>query len=154
MTMGKIISVNISDRKGVPKSPADRAVMVEGLGIENDAHAAPGDRQVSLLMVESVRKQQKLFSGRPETVHIELTPGIFAENLTTEGIDLLDMEIGTLLRAGGNVRLRLSKIGKECHTKCAIFRKVGDCIMPAEGVFCEVLEGGVIQAGDSIERID
>ena len=101
---------------------------------------------------ESIRRQQKLFSEKPETAHIELVPGIFAENFTTEGIDLLDIRIGIMLRAGG-VRLRLSKIGKECHTKCAIFRKIGDCIMPAEGVFCEVLEGGVIRAGDSIERI-
>ena len=158
--MGRIVSINVSDRKRVPKKPVDEAELVAGMGLAGDAHAAPGDRQVSLLMVESIdrardaaekRKREGAAGGEDPDAAI-LVPGIYAENLTTGGIDLSALEIGDEVRVGAVVRLRVSKIGKECHTKCAIYNLVGDCVMPREGIFCEVLEGGSIRKGDRIER--
>ena len=158
--MGRIVSINVSDRKRVPKRPVDEAQLVAGMGLAGDAHAAPGDRQVSLLMVESIeraravaeqRKRQGAAGGEEPDVAI-LAPGIYAENLTTGGIDLSALGIGDEVRVGKSTRLRVSKIGKECHAKCAIYNLVGDCVMPREGIFCEVLEGGSIRKGDKIER--
>lgn len=115
---------------------------------------------MSLLMVESIeraraaverKKQAGSADGEPMDATI-LVPGIYAENLTTSGIDLSALEIGDEVRVGQDIRLRVSKIGKECHTKCAIYNLVGDCVMPREGIFCEVLEGGSIRKGDTIER--
>ncbi len=160
--MGKIVSINVSSRKRIPKSPVQEAELVPGTGIAGDAHAAPGDRQLSLLMMESIERQravvEKRFSdgaaptdGVPRE-GVELVPGIYAENLTTRGIDLLSLKVGDLLNVGRGGLLRVSRIGKECHTRCAIFTLVGDCVMPREGLFCEVIRGGVIRTGDDIER--
>ncbi len=157
---GRIVSINLSTKKGIPKKPVEEAELVPGMGMAGDAHAAPGDRQVSLLMMESIEKARKAVEakmnrgiaggGKPGPVN--LVPGIYAENLTTGGIALDSLRIGDELRVGEKIRLRVSKIGKECHTKCAIYRLVGDCVMPREGMFCEVLEGGRIKKGDKIER--
>ena len=158
--MGRIVSINVSDRKRVPKRPVDEAQLVAGMGLAGDAHAAPGDRQVSLLMLESIeraraaveqRKREGAADGEEPDAAI-LVPGIYAENLTTGGIDLSALGIGDEVRVGKSIRLRVSKIGKECHAKCAIYNLVRDCVMPREGIFCEVLEGGSIRKGDKIER--
>jgi MOSC domain-containing protein YiiM len=151
--MGSIVSINQSRKKGTPKSPTHEGMLVAGLGLQGDAHAKPGERQVSLLMVESINRQDRILTSKEDTEGLHLAPGIYAENLTTEGIDLSALAVGDELQVGEKVRLRVTRIGKECHTGCAIYRKVGDCIMPREGVFCEVLEGGSVHVGDSIDRI-
>jgi MOSC domain-containing protein YiiM len=157
--MGKIVSINVSKTKLVPKQPVEEAFLLAGIGVAGDAHAAPGDRQVSLLMVESIERAKAVFGQRERgevsdqgNPKVTLVPGIYAENLTTSGIELSALEIGDELRVGESIRLRVSKIGKECHTRCAVSRLVGDCVMPREGIFCEVLEGGSIRKGDTIER--
>ena len=149
--MGKIFSINLSAVKGVPKERAQRAVLVKDHGIEGDAHAGTPVRQVSLLDMESVRGQ--IADAKAKKATVEIRPGIYAENITTEGIDLAALKIGDKLRVGGTAVLRISKIGKECHNRCAIYHQVGDCIMPREGVFAEVLEGGEITVGDTIDAI-
>jgi len=157
--MGKIVSVNISAKKRVGKKPVVEGELIAGMGLRGDAHAQPGDRQVSLLMMESIRKQIDLLEHSRKTGsdsdegrgQIELKPGVYAENLTTSGINLLDLKPGDELRVGVKIKLRVTRIGKECHTNCAIYRIVGDCVMPREGIFCEVLEGGTIRPGDGIE---
>jgi molybdopterin adenylyltransferase len=149
--MSKIHSINISAGKGVPKTPVPSAELEKGRGIKGDAHAGTDIRQVSLLDVESVRAQAA--EARDKGAAVEIRPGIYAENITTEGLDLAVLRVGDTLRLGGSAVLRISKIGKECHSRCAIFHQVGDCIMPRRGVFAEVLESGGIKAGDSIEKI-
>lgn len=159
--MGEIVSVNVSRQKRVPKSPVAGAELVVGLGIAGDAHAAPGDRQVSLLMIESIDRQR---ARMEEAIRVDiqdgenrqpvdLVPGIYAENLTTRGVDLAALKVGDRLKVGKGgegVLLRVSRIGKECHAKCAIFHLVGECVMPKEGVFCEVLHGCLVRPGDPI----
>ena len=130
-----ILSINISDRTGVKKTPVARAVLRESHGIEGDAHAGDWHRQVSLLADEDIQTMR----GRG----IELSFGDFAENVTTQGIDLGALPIGTLLNVGTAV-LQITQIGKECHHGCAIFHAVGDCVMPRKGVFARVLRGGEI----------
>ena len=147
--MGKIYSINVSAGKGVPKESVAKAVLVKGHGIKDDAHAGTPVRQVSLLDMESVRGQIADAAAKKATVQIR--PGIYAENLTTEGVNLAALKIGDLLRVGKTAVLQISKIGKECHSHCAIYHQVGDCIMPRKGIFAEVLEGGEIAVGDSIE---
>ncbi len=139
----RVISVNISDEKGEKKHNVGRCMALEGHGLEEDAHAGPWHRQVSLLAAESVEKIKKM--------GLDVKPGDFAENLTTEGVDLPALPIGTRLLVGGRVLMRVTQIGKECHTRCAIFYQVGDCVMPKEGIFTEVLTGGEISVGDEIE---
>ncbi|MEW6439534.1 MAG: MOSC domain-containing protein [bacterium] len=151
--MGRIRSINLSEKKGTPKTPVEEAVLVENLGLEGDAHAEPGIRQVSLLSAESIERARTHLEERARRASVSLVPGVFAENLTTEGIDLSPLEIGSLLQVGSGVVLRVSKIGKECHHGCVIFRQVGDCIMPRQGIFCEVLKGGRVRKGDTIERV-
>jgi len=158
--MGKIVSVNLSKKKGAIKKPAPEVALVPGQGVRGDAHAGPGDRQVSLLMLESIERQRRRLAGRSQGPcelssgkFEELKPGMFAENLTTDGIDLLALRLGDELRVGDQIRLRVSKIGKECHTRCAIYYRLGECVMPTEGIFCEVQTGGVARAGDRIERV-
>jgi len=158
--MGKIISLNSSPKKKVWKKPVPEATFIAGMGVEGDAHAGPGDRQVSLLMMESIERQREqlkeksqcLGQNKIEPGKIELVPGVYAENITTIDIDLIALEIGDELIAGEKVKLRVSKIGKECHTNCAIYHLVGDCVMPKEGIFCEVVEGGALRMGDTIEH--
>ena len=140
---GKIISVNISDNKGEKKGNIGRCLLREGHGLDRDAHAGPWHRQVSLLAAESIEKIRKM--------GLDVKPGDFAENLTTEGVELPTLPLGTRLRVGGTVFLKVTQIGKECHTRCAIYAQVGDCVMPTEGIFTEVITGGEVQVGDEIE---
>lgn len=140
---GKIVSLNISDKKGVRKRPVPEVVVKTDYGIEGDAHASSAwHRQVSLLAIESIEKMRSM--------GLKVNPGDFAENITTEGIDLLSFPIGTHLTIGGDIEVEVSQIGKECHTRCAIFYQAGDCVMPKEGIFVKVLRGGKIKEGDNI----
>ena len=134
----------------MPKIQARSAVLLKGRGIKDDAHAGTELRQVSLLPMESVRGQIK--AAKAKNASVEIRPGIYAENITTEGIDLAALKLGDKLRVGKTAVLRISKIGKECHKHCAIYHQVGDCIMPREGIFGEVIEGGEITVGDSVEK--
>ena len=138
---GRIRAVCISPAKGTEKRPVEKAVLIRDHGIENDAHAGKWHRQVSLLSWESVEEFNRKGAG--------VTDGAFGENLLVEGIRLKDLPVGTVLRAGTAV-LRVTQIGKECHSDCAIRQRTGDCIMPREGIFAEVLEGGEIRAGDPV----
>jgi len=156
---GRIISINISKRKGQIKAPVLKAELIAGKGLKNDAHLGFGHRQVSLLMSESIEEQRKKFAAlgvescaELKGKKIELAPGVFAENFTTRNINLFDLKIGDELLVAGKIRLRVSQIGKECHTRCAIYKLVGDCIMPAQGIFCEVLDSGEVRTGDSLEK--
>ncbi len=144
---GKIVSVNISSRKGVAKSPVDEAQFKVDHGVVGDAHAGPGIRQVSLLALED--RQWFEQNVNKETC---LKDGDFGENLTTEGIAWQDVELGQRFEVGEAV-LEVSKKGKECHDFCAIKRQVGECIMPERGVFAIVLKPGVVRPGDSIEML-
>jgi len=140
----RVIAVCRSDTKGVSKEPIAEGVLKEEFGLEGDAHADGGwHRQVSLLATESIEKMRAL--------GLDLKPGDFAENLTTEGIELMILPVGTRLTVGKEVILEISQIGKECHVGCAIFKQVGKCIMPKEGVFARVIKGGKVKAGDAIE---
>ena len=140
---GSIISINISEKKGMRKKPVEDAVITENCGIEGDAHASSEwHRQVSLLALESIRKMQAM--------GLDVKPGDFAENITTEGLELVSLPIGTKMSIGGEVVGEVSQIGKECHTRCAIYYQAGDCVMPKEGIFIRVLKGGRIRKGDKI----
>ncbi len=140
--IGKILAVNISQKKGEKKNNIDCGLFLENLGLENDAHAEHGIRQVSLLAKESIEKI------RAKGLNIQY--GDFAENLTTEGIDLPSLPIGTHLKVGKKVLLEVSQIGKVCHNRCNIFYTVGDCVMPREGIFAKVIVGGEIKVNDEI----
>lgn len=146
---GTIVSVNTSVKKGQVKRPVASVEIRAGRGIEGDAHQDFGHRQVSLLAIEDIEEQRERTGGAPG---VALGPGAFAENLTTRGLDLGTLVLGDELVVAGVVRLRVSQIGKECHTKCAVYHLIGDCIMPARGIFCEVLAGGTVRPGDSVEK--
>ncbi len=139
---GKVLSINISDKKGIIKKPISEAQFKEDYGIVKDAHAGKGIRQVSLLANESIDKMR--------AQGIELESGMFAENITTEGIELHTLAIGTRLQIGETIQ-EVSKIGKECHHGCAIKEQTGTCIMPTEGIFTVVIKGGKIKPNDKIE---
>lgn len=140
----KIVSINISDKKGVRKKPVEEALLKENFGIENDGHASDKwHRQVSLLALESIKKMQ--------AKGLKVGPGDFAENITTEGIDLLGLPVGTRIFAGQDSELEVSQIGKVCHTRCEIYNQAGDCVMPKEGIFVKVIKGGIIKKGDEIK---
>jgi MOSC domain-containing protein YiiM len=140
---GTVVSVNISDRKGVRKKPVDTVTLREEYGIEGDAHASSEwHRQVSLLAVESIKKMRDM--------GLDVSPGDFAENITTSGLDLVSLPVGTVLTIGNEVLGEVSQIGKECHSRCAIYYQAGDCVMPKEGIFIRVLRGGRVRAGDKI----
>jgi MOSC domain-containing protein YiiM len=144
---GKILAVNISRKKGEKKNNIDCGLFLENLGLENDAHAEAGiNRQVSLLAKESIEKIR--------AKGLDVSYGDFAENLTTEGIDLPSLPIGTRLKVGREVLLEVSQIGKVCHNRCNIFYTVGDCVMPREGIFAKVITGGEIKVDDRIEIIN
>ncbi|OGN89492.1 MAG: molybdenum cofactor sulfurase [Chloroflexi bacterium RBG_13_46_9] len=144
--MAKVIAVCRSEKRGMRKTPVPEGKFRKEFGMIGDAHADENwHRQVSLLAQESVDKMRKL--------GCDVGPGDFAENLTTEGIELVTLPIGTKLSAGKNVILEVSQIGKECHTRCAIFYQAGTCVMPTEGIFTRVIKGGTIKPGDSIQVI-
>ena len=138
----KIESIAISKKKGTRKKQVDQASLLEDHGIEGDAHAGPWHRQVSFLSSESIQK------AREEG--LDVTFGDFAENIATSGIDWLTVPIGTKISLGDAAKVEITQIGKECHNKCAIYYMAGDCIMPREGIFARVLQGGVIHCGDSV----
>lgn len=140
----KITAVCISENKGERKTPVNQVKLTEDHGIVGDAHAGPWHRQVSLLAKESIDKMRKM--------GLDVTNGDFAENLTTEGIVLPELPIGSQLKIG-ECLLEITQIGKECHTRCAIYHQAGDCVMPKEGIFAKVLHGGLITPGDSIEKL-
>ena len=143
-TKMKILAVNISQKKGEKKNNIGCGLFLENLGLENDAHAqADIIRQVSLLAKESIEKIR--------AKGLDVQYGDFAENLTTEGIDLPSLPVGTRLHVGANVLLEVSQIGKVCHNRCNIFYTVGDCVMPREGIFAKVLIGGEIKINDEIQ---
>ncbi|MEW8958262.1 MAG: MOSC domain-containing protein [Moorella sp. (in: firmicutes)] len=144
--MGRIVAVCTSANKGERKKNVGRGNLIANHGLEGDAHAGPWHRQVSLLALESIAKMQ--------AKGLQVGPGDFAENLTTEGIDLVSLPVGTKLKIGDRVLVEVTQIGKECHSRCAIYRQAGDCVMPREGIFVAVLEGGPVQVGDPIEVID
>jgi len=140
---GKVVSVNISSKKGVRKKPVEEILLKADYGIEGDAHASSEwHRQVSLLALESIKKMQEM--------GLDVKPGDFAENITTEGLDLVSLPLGTELHIGSGVIGEVSQIGKECHTRCAIYYQAGDCVMPKEGIFIKVLRGGHVRAGDRV----
>jgi molybdenum cofactor synthesis domain-containing protein len=143
---GRIVAVNTSAAKSVRKQNVPAVVLKEEWGIEGDAHAAPWHRQVSLLALESIRKMQ--------AKGLKVKPGDFAENLTTEGLDLLGLPLGTRLKVGDGVVLEVTQIGKVCHTKCAIYYQAGDCVMPREGIFTRVVRGGRVVPGDPLAVLD
>lgn len=142
---GKIISVNISKDKGEKKHNIQKCMLIKDKGLKDDAHAGFMHRQVSLLAQESINKIKNM--------GIDVVPGDFAENITTEGIELPTLPIGTKLLVGDGIILRVTQIGKECHARCAIFQQVGDCVMPREGIFTEVLTEGEIKVGDTIKVV-
>jgi MOSC domain-containing protein YiiM len=139
-----VVSVCVSETKGVQKTPVETARVRVGHGIEGDAHAGDWHRQVSLLADESAQKMRE--KG------LAIGPGDFGENLLTTGIELSDLPVGAVLRIGETV-LEVTQIGKECHERCPIFYQAGDCVMPTEGIFARVVEGGVIKPGDPIEKV-
>lgn len=139
--MGKVIAVCISEAKGTQKQNVHEAEFIEDWGIKNDAHAGKWHRQVSLL------SYNKIEDFRAKGAEVE--DGAFGENLVVEGIDFAALSVGTMFRCN-EVVLELTQIGKECHNGCAIFRKMGECIMPREGVFTRVLHGGIIREGDEL----
>ena len=142
--MAKVVAVCQSEKKGTKKRPVAEVTIKEDYGVVGDAHAdCLTHRQVSLLAQESINKMRR--QG------FDLQPGDFAENITTEGIDLVSLPIGTRIKVGNEVILEMTQIGKECHAACAIRRQVGDCIMPREGIFAKVIQGGNIQSGDVIK---
>lgn len=152
MNNGKVFSINISKTKGISKIPVKSAFLIEGHGIDKDAHAGGGIRQVSLLSIENIERQKEC--AKIKKPDASLKAGDFAENITTEGIDLSALKIGNKLTIGGTTMLEISKIGKECHRYCSIYYKIGDCIMPREGIFAQVLKGGEIKIGDTIEVME
>jgi MOSC domain-containing protein YiiM len=144
MNEGRVVSVNISDKKGMRKESVDKIELKNEYGIEGDAHASSEwHRQISLLALESIRKMQLL--------GLDVHPGDFAENITTQGMELTGFPVGTRLTIGETVEIEISQIGKVCHDRCAIYYQAGDCVMPKEGVFAKVIMGGTIKQGDIIK---
>ena len=142
--MARIVAVCSSKKKGTKKVVLTEGVLKEDYGLIGDAHAdCCTHRQVSLLATGSIAKMRQL--------GLDVAPGDFAENLTCEGIDLVSLPVGTRVSVGDDVILEISQIGKECHTRCAIYHQLGKCIMPEEGVFARVIKGGQVKAGDTIK---
>mgnify|MGYP001147728188 CR=1 FL=1 len=141
---GKIVAVCISESKGERKRPVPWITLQRDHGVCNDAHAGAWHRQVSLLAQESIEKMRAM--------GLSVSAGDFAENITTSGIDLTSLAVGTRLSIGAAI-LEVTQIGKECHSRCAIYHQAGDCVMPKEGIFATVLHGGEIKAGDRISIV-
>ena len=142
---GTIIAVCTSEKKGTQKTPKDQVKLIEDWGIEGDAHAGKWHRQVSLLSLEKI----EAFRLRGADVDF----GAFGENLVVEGFDLSHLPVGTRFKIGDEALVEMTQIGKECHSHCAIYHAVGDCIMPREGVFTKVLQGGIVRPGDRMEML-
>ncbi|MBS4008459.1 MAG: MOSC domain-containing protein [Clostridium sp.] len=140
--MAKVVAVSVSEKKGMRKTNVQEVWLEAEYGITGDAHAGEGHRQVSLLAKESIEKMQSL--------GLDVSAGDFAENLTTEGINLPALPVGTQLLVGTGVTLEVTQIGKTCHERCAIYYQAGDCVMPKEGIFVRVLKGGRVAPGDEI----
>lgn len=140
---GTIAAVCISEKKGMRKTNVQRGNLIVEHGLEQDAHAGDWHRQVSLLSVSSVNKM--VAAG------LDVGAGDFAENLTIEGLDVWTLPVGTKLKLSSGALMEITQIGKECHTRCAIYYQAGDCVMPREGIFARVLQGGAVSVGDSIE---
>lgn len=138
---GIIEAVCVSSNKGERKTPVPRVTLLPNHGIAGDAHAGAWHRQVSLLALESIEKMQRL--------GLAVDAGDFAENITTKGVDLVSLPLGTRLLLGETV-LEVTQIGKECHNRCAIYYQAGDCVMPKEGIFARVLRGGEVKPGDAV----
>lgn len=139
---GVIKAISVSKEKGTQKTNVPGAELKADFGIIGDAHAGRWHRQVSLLAVESIDKMLAMGA--------KVAPGDFAENITTEGIDLLELPVGSRVKLGQSVELEITQFGKRCHSRCEIFEQVGDCIMPREGVFAKVIKPGRIKVGDVI----
>jgi len=141
----KIVSIALSKKKGTRKTQVDSAVLKEEHGLVGDGHAGAWERQISFLAVERIEDCK--------TRGLNVTFGDFAENIATEGIDWKRVPLGSRFRLGDGAVVEITKIGKACHKKCAIYYQAGDCIMPREGVFARVLEGGTIRCGDPINPL-
>jgi len=139
----EILAVCTSKAKGERKTDVGLGELRKGFGLVGDAHGGDWHRQVSLLAIESIDKMR--------AAGLDVGPGDFAENLTTQGIELYSLPVGTRFRIGASVLLEMTQIGKECHDRCAIYHQAGDCVMPKEGVFAIVLEGGPVKTGDVVE---
>ena len=142
---GKIVAVSVSLKKSVKKTNIRSGRLAENHGLENDAHAGDWHRQVSLLALESIAK----IRGKG----LEVDPGDFAENITTEGIQLWELPVGTRMKLGEDALVEVTQIGKECHDRCAIFHQVGDCVMPREGIFARVVQRGEVKPGDFVQVV-
>ncbi|MHC4457735.1 MAG: MOSC domain-containing protein [Planctomycetota bacterium] len=143
---GRIKAISVSKEKGTKKANVHKAEVDADFGIVGDAHAGKWHRQLSLLAVESIDKI--VAKG------VKVSPGNFAENVTTEGIDLSRLSVGSKLKLGESVELEITQFGKKCHNLCEIFQQVGDCIMPREGVFAKVTKAGLINVGDVIRVVN
>ncbi len=141
---GKIVAISISKKKGIPKTNVDNACLKKDWGIDGDIHAGNWHRQISLLAIESIEKMR--------AKGLNVRPGAFAENITTECIDVPHLHVGDRMIIG-ETELEITQIGKECHDKCAIYYRAGDCVMPREGIFARVLHGGDIHVGDEVSVI-
>jgi MOSC domain-containing protein YiiM len=139
----KIVSIAVSKKKGTTKKCISEALLIENHGIEGDAHAGDWHRQLSFLASESIKS-----ASRDDFI---LNFGDFAENVATTGIDWKNQPVGRIFKLGSDAIIKITQIGKECHKKCAIYYRTGDCIMPKEGVFAKILKGGIIKVGDAIE---
>lgn len=142
--MAKITSVNISEKKGERKTPVP-SVTLDSTGIVGDAHSGDWHRMVSLLAEESIEKMR--------AKGLDVTAGNFAENITTSGIELISLPIGSRITIGDSVVLEITQHGKECHDRCAIYHQAGDCVMPREGIFATVVSGGEVKPGDPVEKV-
>lgn len=142
---GRVKSISTSSKKGCKKKNTQIAVLKEDFGIIGDAHAG-SERQVSLLAIESIEKMRQR--------GVDVNSGDFAENITTSGIDLMDLKLGSRLKIGKSAILEITQIGKVCHNRCKIYYQVGDCVMPKEGIFAKVLKGGVIKSKDRLEVVE
>jgi len=139
---GKVLAVNVSEKKGTKKTNIKSCLLLKDFGLKDDAHGGPWHRQVSLLANESIEKMR--------VKGLKVGYGDFAENITTEGVDLVHLPIGTQIRIGDTVLVQVTQIGKECHERCAIYYQAGDCVMPKEGIFAEVIAEGEVEVGDEI----
>jgi len=139
---GQVLAVCTSEKTGTRKANVGEALVRVNWGIEGDAHAGEWHRQISLLAIESIDKMR--------AKGLDVGPGDFAENITTEGLDLVSLPVGTRMRLGSSL-VEVTQIGKVCHTRCAIYQQAGDCVMPKEGIFVRVLEGGSVRVGDAVQ---